>query len=225
MSFLEVRHLEKSFGLTQALRDVSFVIERCEGVVFVGPNGAGKSTLLNCLVGIHRLDSGEILCEVPKCRFGVLVQQNFLYDELTGAENLQLYAELYGVPDKEQIIKQLLERFGLSGHAEKKVKEYSQGMLKRISIARTVLHQPDILILDEPFANLDRHGREVLFRTIEDAKIRGSSVLIASHDGEVIERLADRVFFLEHGIITKELLASEQGSETLRAASQVLAAN
>jgi len=176
-------------------------------VLLMGANGAGKSTLLQCLCGLLRPDSGSIQCEnesgqrvlLREVSLGVVLTQSLLYEQLTAEENLRLFGILHGLDNLSTRIASLIEQVNLGQHRRKRVLEYSQGMVKRLSIAAAVMHDPALLLLDEPFSNLDEDGREMLFGILETHQQRGGAVVLASHDRSVVERLSCRVLTLHNG--------------------------
>jgi heme exporter protein A len=189
-----------------ALRNVSLRVEDGERVLLLGPNGAGKSTLLRACAGLVRPAQGSILIRGLPSRkarglLGVVAHTTYLYDELTGLENLRLYGELYGVANPDQRALELLERVGLRRAANSPVGHLSRGQQQRVSIARAFLHEPPIVLLDEPDTSLDLDAFELL------AELAGAgqrTVLMASHDVAAGLRLASRVLVLAGGRIVDE---------------------
>ncbi len=209
MSLITVEKLSKSFGTTLALRDISFQVKSGEALLFLGANGAGKSTLLSCLAGITKPDRGRISYH-EKCLFGVLLIDSFLYTELTGLENLLLYADLYQLPDPRNQALRCLKQMGLEHHRQKKVCDYTPGMLKRLSFGRTILHNPQVLILDEPFAHLDREGRDIVLSMLMQYRAEKRTLLIAAHDEELIAHDEFRQLHLDQGKVTEETFPQQQ---------------
>jgi heme ABC exporter ATP-binding subunit CcmA len=189
-----------------ALRDVSLHVESGQRVLLLGPNGAGKSTLLRVCAGLVRPAQGRVLIRGLPSRkarglLGVVAHTTYLYDELTALENLRLYAELHRVDDVDQRVLELLDRVGLRRAADSPVGHLSRGQQQRVSIARAFLHDPPIVLLDEPDTSLDLDAFELL---AELAGAGDRSVLMASHDVAAGLRLANRVVVLAGGCIVDE---------------------
>ncbi|GAC1315759.1 MAG: ABC transporter ATP-binding protein [Chloroflexota bacterium] len=186
-----------------ALRDITLDIELEQRLLLAGPNGAGKSTLLRVFAGLTRPTSGTVaVMDQPvaraRPRVGVVAHATYLYDELTARENLRLYAELYGVLDPPARADELLAQLGLSHLGDQRVGALSRGQQQRVALARAVVHEPQILLLDEPDTGLDRAGIEML---VDLACIPGRTVLVTTHDLAHGAQLADRVAVLAHGQI------------------------
>lgn len=202
------RKLSRRFGHTLALRGVDLTIPPGELVVLFGPNGAGKTTLLRLLCGLLRPSSGDVLVmglstrrepEKARRRLGYIAHASFLYRGLTARENLAFYARLYAVPGPAGRIAALLERVGLTTRASDPVRTYSRGMLQRLSIARALLHEPDILFLDEPYTGLDREASAILGTVLQETRSRKGTILMVTHDLERGLSLASRVLLLSRG--------------------------
>ena len=188
MHAVEAERVCRSFGGRAVLREVSFSVGRGERFALLGPNGAGKSTLLRIVAGLLRQDSGVVrvdgvdVLEEPlkaKRRIGMVAHEPWLYPELTAEENLRFYAGIYGVG--EERVRELLEEVGLLNHARRQVAGFSRGMKQRLSIARALLHDPRVLLLDEPSSGLDAAGRAWLRSQLEELSRRGTAMLIATH--------------------------------------------
>ncbi|MBV9357013.1 MAG: ABC transporter ATP-binding protein [Chloroflexi bacterium] len=189
-----------------ALRNVSLRVEDGERVLLLGPNGAGKSSLLRVCAGLVSPARGSILIRGLPSRkarglLGVVAHTTYLYDELTALENLRLYGELYGIANPERRALELLERVALRRAADSPVGHFSRGQQQRVSIARAFLHDPPIVLLDEPDTSLDLDAFELL---AELAGARDRTVLMASHDVAAGLRLASRVLVLAGGCIVDE---------------------
>ncbi len=189
-----------------ALRNVSLHVEDGERVLLLGPNGAGKSTLLRVCAGLVRPAQGSILIRGLPSRkarglLGVVAHTTYLYDELTALENLRLYGELYRIANPDRRALELLERVGLRRAADSPIGHLSRGQQQRVSIARAFLHDPTIVLLDEPDTSLDLDAFELL---AELASAGDRTVLIASHDVAAGLRLASRVLVLAGGCIVDE---------------------
>jgi heme exporter protein A len=207
---LETKALGVSFGSRVALRDVGISIRRGEVLALFGPNGAGKTTLLRILSTLLRPTRGHALLEgldlssrrlrvEARRRIGFLSHQTMLYDRLTAMENLLFYARMYRVPSPESRCLRLLQEVGLSGREEDLAGEYSRGMQQRLAIARALIHDPELLLLDEPFSGLDPQASAFLFRLLQDLRARGKTLVFTSHDLEAGLSLCHRAAILVRG--------------------------
>ena len=186
---VETRALTKTFGVTPVLRDVSVQLREGGCALLVGANGSGKSTLLRILAGLSQPTSGEVMVfgensrglGVARRRIGMLSHQSWLYPNLTARENLEFYAELYGLPNRAGLATKWVEAVRLGASADERVREFSRGMEQRLSIARTMMTQPDLLLLDEPFASLDPDGVAIVSELIRAALARGCAAMITAH--------------------------------------------
>ncbi|MFA4646272.1 ABC transporter ATP-binding protein [Pyrococcus kukulkanii] len=201
MYAIEVANLVKRYGDFEALKGVTLRIKENEIFALLGPNGAGKTTLLRIIAEGLSYDSGEVKVFGRKLsrealRFiGYVPQEDILYNLLTVEENLQFYADLFDAPAER--IDDLIERFSLP--RKKKVRELSGGFRKRLSIAVTLLHDPRIIILDEPSTGLDVPSRRELWRIIRELKEEGKTIILATHYMEEAEALSDRVAIMNEG--------------------------
>ena len=207
---VEVKSLTKSFGGRLALKGVDLVVGEGEFLTILGPNGAGKTTLLQILATVSRASSGKIRIgglEVGKesteirRRIGYVSHQTLLFDDLTAYENLKFYARMYDVPDLDRRIHSLAEKMGLSPRLHQLVRTLSRGTQQRLSIVRALLHNPSVLLLDEPETGLDQHATAMLGEVL-DAGTR--TVIMSSHRLEHGLELGDRVVILASGRITYE---------------------
>ena len=176
---IRARGLERRFGEKRVLAGVDLDVERGGFVLVTGPNGSGKTTLLRLVAGLLAPTAGALDVAVERGRVGFLAHEALVYRELTALENLQLYARLYRV-DPERI-GMLLERFGLWEARDERAGAYSRGMLQRLALCRTLLHEPDLLLLDEPFNALDAEGVELLDRQLGELR-PDRTFLVATHD-------------------------------------------
>ena len=176
---IRAQGLEKRFGDKRVLAGVELDVERGGFVVVTGPNGSGKTTLLRLVAGLLAPTAGSLEVAVERGRVGFLAHEPLVYRELTALENLQLYARLYRV-DPERI-GMLLERFGLWDARTERAGSYSRGMLQRLALCRALLHEPELLLLDEPFNALDADGAELLDRELAELR-PGRTFLVATHD-------------------------------------------
>jgi heme exporter protein A len=196
----------KYFGDYPAIRDVSFRLPQSECLALIGRNGAGKTTLLRMLGGFSRPAKGAIQIAGTNPRetatrkaIGIIGHGISVYDELSALENLRLFAKIYELPDAEKRAAELLERVGLWRVREGLVREFSRGMRQRLAIARAFLHQPTVLLLDEPFTSLDDRAIAVLQSLLAEAAGRGASIVMSTHQIREAMELATRVVLLERG--------------------------
>ena len=207
-----IENLKKSYGSTEAVKDVSFQVEPGEIFGLLGPNGAGKTTTIRCLCTLAKPDAGKIevggisVLENPRLarrKLGYVAQEVALDKVLTGRELLKLQAALYHLP-KEAIegrVNQLIQLLGLESHAEQKTGSYSGGLRKRLDLAAGLLHQPEVLVLDEPTVGLDIESRFVVWDFLRKLKDAGTTVLITSHYLEEIDALADNLAIIDKGLV------------------------
>jgi ABC-type multidrug transport system ATPase subunit len=181
---IRARDLQKRFGDKRVLR--GFDLDVAEGgfLLVTGPNGAGKTTLLRLLAGLAAPSAGELEVAPERGRIGFLAHEPLVYRELTALENLDLYGRLYRVPERRERTGMLLERFGLWEARNERAGTYSRGMLQRLALCRTFLHDPDLLLLDEPFDGLDADGAELLHAEL--AERSDATALVATHDPEAL---------------------------------------
>ena len=183
--------LEKRYGTRAVLRDVSFAVEPGGVLVVTGPNGAGKTTLLRLLVGLAAPTRGLLEVGVDRRRVGFLGHEPLVYRELSALENLDLYGRLYRVRERRERIGMLLERFGLWDARHDRVSAYSRGMTQRLAVCRALLHQPELVVLDEPHSALDAAGAALLDEELSTLTASGGHTLVvATHDPERLGRLA-----------------------------------
>ncbi|MDW8480237.1 MAG: ABC transporter ATP-binding protein [Xanthomonadales bacterium] len=203
-----LRDVSKRFGAVTALAGLSLEVPR--GLVFalLGPNGAGKTTTIRLILGLISPDAGEleVLGGSPRDpairrRIGLAPQTIALYGELSARENLALFAALGGVPARVAAprIEALLARTGLAERAREPVARFSGGMQRRLNLAAALVHDPELIVLDEPTAGVDPQSREAIFELIRELRREGRSVLFSTHYLEEAERLADRVAIVDHG--------------------------
>ncbi|MDY6931706.1 MAG: heme ABC exporter ATP-binding protein CcmA [Halobacteriota archaeon] len=225
-NMIEIRDVTKKFGTNTVLDGVSLQIQKGDSFALIGPNGAGKTTLVRILSTLSNPNSGTIIIngfdinedqENVRGQIGVISHNTFLYEDLTAQENLEFYAELYsiGKEEAEEKIDQLLRKVNLRLRAHDIVGTFSRGMKQRLAIARMVLHDPNILILDEPSTGLDVKSRNIFYEIVKDLHSTGKTVLLATHDLKELEILCDKLAIMNGGKILLsgevEKIKEEQG--------------
>jgi len=207
---LEIRHLRKTFGPLVAVDDVSFSVEPGQLVGLLGPNGAGKTTTVSIVAGLVAADSGDVLVggkpmsgdtDPLKRKIGLVPQDLALYDELTAQDNLRFFGALYSLSGAalKNAMTSALTLVGLADRARERVKTFSGGMKRRLNLAAGLLHDPDVLLLDEPTVGVDPQSRNAIFDNLEELKRRGKALLYTTHYMEEAERLADRIVVIDSG--------------------------
>ena len=205
---IETRALVKAYGLLPVLRKIDIGVERGEFVALLGPNGSGKSTLLRLLCGLSKPTAGSITVggwDVPeeiaavRAQIGLVSHKPLLYENLTARENLRFFARLYDLDDIDGRIARGLERVGLVKRGHDLVRTYSRGMLQRLSIARALIHDPDVLLLDEPHTGLDQDASATLDRLLLDAYAEGRTIVMTTHELDRAQRIAGRCLILSRG--------------------------
>ena len=210
-----IKNLKKSYGDILAVKDISFTVKQGEIFGLLGPNGAGKTTTIRCLCTLAKPDDGKIevsgisAIDNPKAtrqRLGYVAQEVAIDKVLTGKELLQLQAALYHLPKAaaKQRIEQLLGVLGLQDYANKQAGTYSGGIRKRFDLAAGLLHQPEVLVLDEPTVGLDIESRRIVWDFLRELKASGTTVLITSHYLEEIDALADSLAIIDRGLVIAE---------------------
>lgn len=179
----------KRFGDKKVLAKLSFSLQEGGFLLVTGPNGAGKSTLLRMCAGLMSPTSGSLDVHVEREELGYLGHEPLLYRELTAHENLALFARLYRVARSDERIRELLERFGMWGERDNRVSTYSRGMTQRVALCRVLLHEPRLLVLDEPYTALDAAGSELLDSVLAERRGR-HTFLVSTHDPDRIASLA-----------------------------------
>jgi len=186
---IRARALEKRYGRRRALKPVDLELERGSFLVVTGANGSGKTTLLRLVAGLAAPTRGELTVDASRGELGFVGHEPLLYRDLTALENLDLYGRLYRVAERRERIGMLLERFGLWDVRAERVASYSRGMTQRLALCRALLHEPPLLVLDEPFTALDTEGAELLDRQL--AELTGAAtILLSTHDPGRVEPLA-----------------------------------
>ncbi len=212
---ITIKNLQKSYGQVQALKNISFQVEAGEIFGLLGPNGAGKTTTIRCLTTLTKADAGEILIgdisamtqpKIVRRKLGYVAQEVALDKVLTGRELLNLQASLYHLPSQiaKVRIDTLIELLGLQEYCDRLTGSYSGGIRKRLDLAAGLLHQPQVLVLDEPTVGLDIESRMIIWDFLRQLKEAGTTVLITSHYLEEIDVLADRLAIIDQGEVIAE---------------------
>jgi ABC-type multidrug transport system ATPase subunit len=183
------RRVEKRYGSRRALAPVDIAVERGGFLVVTGPNGSGKTTLLRLVAGLAAPTGGSLEVDADRGTLGYLGHEPLLYRDLTALENLDLYGRLYRVPERRERIGMLLERHGLWEVRNERVGSYSRGMTQRLALCRALLHDPSLLVLDEPFTALDAEGAELLDRQLADVAGE-ATIVLATHEPDRVAPLA-----------------------------------
>jgi heme exporter protein A len=186
---IHARGLAKRYGTKRIFAGLDLDVERGGFVVVTGPNGSGKTTLLRLVAGLVLPSAGELEVNVERAQLGFLAHEALVYRELTALENLDLYGRLYRVAERRERIGMLLERFDLWDARNERTGSFSRGMLQRLALCRTFLHEPTLLLLDEPFSALDTEGAELLERELA-ARRGAATFLVATHDAKRLAPLA-----------------------------------
>ena len=223
---IEIKGLIKAFGSRLVLRGITLHVDAGEFVTLVGPNGAGKTTLIRILATLSRPSAGRVLlggCDlnedpmVVRRMIGLVSHRTLLYDDLSGEQNLLFYAQLYDVARPKTRAEELLRQVGLWGRQHDPVSTYSRGMQQRLAIARALLHNPPVLLLDEPDAGLDRQAAATLGVLLRQTDLGQRTVLMTTHNLEYAAAWGERVAILVNGQIAFQTNRSETDLTTLRA--------
>ena len=207
---IEIKQLSKVYGFLPVLKQVDVTIHHSEFVALLGPNGSGKSTLLRLITGLSKPTTGHIRVggwEIPaealavRSQIGLVSHKALLYDNLTARENLLFFGRLYNLQSDtmQGRIDRLLAQVGLSKRGDSLVRTFSRGMQQRLSIARSLLHDPDVLLFDEPYTGLDQDAGTVLDDLLREAHQEGRTILMTTHQLERAARLAQRTLILNRG--------------------------
>jgi heme exporter protein A len=215
---IEVRKLTKRFGLKTVLRGVDFNVEQGEFVALLGPNGAGKTTFLRILASLSRPSLGDVRvagyrlpaqASAVRRRLGVVSHLPLLYGDLTAEENLRFYGRMYGVLELSQRVDEVLQLVGLAARRRDLVRTFSRGMQQRLAIGRAVLHDPDVMLFDEPHTGLDQDASVMLDGVLREVAARGRTVVMTSHDLARASDLASRFDVISRGTIVASLPRGE----------------
>ena len=209
MSILKIENLKKSYKDTQAVKNVSFNVEKGDIYGVLGPNGAGKSTTINSIVGFIKPDSGSIVFEDKysinewKRNIGYIPQELAIYPDLTAEENVSFFCSLYGFSGKE--LKERTERAlvftGLENYRKKKASEFSGGMKRRLNIAAAIAHGPKLVIMDEPTVGIDPRLRNHILESVKKLNQEGTSIIYTTHYMEEVEELCNKIIIIDHGSV------------------------
>ncbi len=202
---IAVSNVVKQFGRFAALRGVTAEFDSGRFHAILGDNGAGKTTLLRAIAGLAHPTRGEvsIFGQTPKtaCRdIGYMAHPSLLYDEMSGMENLRYFARLYGI-EGDARCEEVIRSVGLDPSLTRAVGQYSQGMRQRMSLARAILHDPKILLLDEPFSNVDVHSAREMVRLLKTMRDSGKTIFVVTHQALLLEGVADEFIWMESGQI------------------------
>lgn len=221
---IEVRQLYKRFGLKTVLRGLEFNVAQGEFVALLGPNGAGKTTFLRILASLSRPALGQVRVagyQLPqhaaavRRRLGVVSHLPLLYGDLTAEENLAFYGRMYGVESLEKRVLQVLDLVGLASRRRDLVRTFSRGMQQRLAIGRAVLHDPDVMLFDEPHTGLDQQACQMLDNVLREVAARGRTVVMTSHDLARAAGLATRFDILSQGKIIASVQAADLAQDAL----------
>jgi len=221
---IKVHRLVKRFGAKTVLRGLDFEVKQGEFVALLGPNGAGKTTFLRILASLSRPTLGEVSVSgyalpsqaaAVRARLGVVTHQPLLYGDLTAEENLRFYGRMYGIPEINQKINEVIEILGLTLRRADLVRTFSRGMQQRLAIGRAILHDPEVMLFDEPHTGLDQDACDMLDRLLRDVAGRGRTVVMTSHDLARVENLATRFDVLARGVIAASTVRVNLGKYNL----------
>ncbi len=203
-----LENVSKKLGGRQVLNKVSFTIETGDIFGYLGPNGAGKTTTIRILLGLMTPNSGRVTVlgknvsvDENRRKIGFVLETDGLYDQMTAQDNLAFFGRLYGVVQPADRIREILQLVRLSDRAKDKVAAYSKGMRQRLALARAMIHNPDILVLDEPTAGVDPTGQVEVRQIILDMASRGKTVFFSSHNLDEVQRICNRIALINRGVI------------------------
>ena len=221
---ITVHKLVKRFGSKTVLRGLDFDVRRGEFVALLGPNGAGKTTFLRILASLSRPNLGTVQVAgytLPaqagevRARLGVVTHLPLLYGALSAEENLQFYGSMYGIKELNRRVQEVLEMIGLALRRRDLVRTFSRGMQQRLAIGRAILHDPEVVLFDEPHTGLDQDACDMLDTLLRDVAGRGRTVVMTSHDLARVEDLATRFDVLSRGVISASTRRDDLGKKNL----------
>lgn len=221
---IKIHKLVKRFGSKTVLRGLDLEVQPGEFVALLGPNGAGKTTFLRILASLSRPTLGAVQvagyslpaqAAAVRSRLGVVTHQPLLYGDLTAEENLQFYGRMYGVIRLNPRLEEVLDLVGLAGRRHDLVRTFSRGMQQRLAIGRAILHDPEVMLFDEPHTGLDQDACDMLDKLLKDVAGRGRTVVMTSHDLARVESLATRFDVLSRGVIAATIKRAEMGQYNL----------
>ncbi len=221
---IRVKKLIKRFGSKTVLNGLNFSVEEGEFVALIGPNGAGKTTFLRILASLSRPSAGLLQvagCQLPqdaakvRQKLGFVSHQPLLYDNLTATENLKFYGKIYNLSNMDTRIAEVLGTVGLTARQKDLVRTYSRGMQQRLAIARAILHDPSVILFDEPYTGLDQDAAAMLDTVLRSVAAQGRTVVMTSHDLARVEELASRFDILSRGKIAASAQHKDLKNENL----------
>jgi heme ABC exporter ATP-binding subunit CcmA len=224
-----ISNLKKSYAIKPVLRGVQLTLPAGQRLALLGANGAGKTTLLRILAGLAKPDAGTVSIFGLDCKddaqqirslVGLVAHQPYLYEELTALENLLFFARMYNVTHAKERAHDLLRRVGVEKRAHDRVQALSRGLVQRVAWARSLLHSPRLLLLDEPDTGLDQDGTVLIDSLLAEHSQQGGSVVFTTHQLERALQLADSVVVLGHGRVAYQAATTNLDLETLRSACQ-----
>jgi len=206
---ISIENIKKTLGKQEILKGISFNVETGDIFGYLGPNGAGKTTTIRILLGLFRADSGklEILGQDIKLsetrrKIGFVLDADGLYDNMTAEENMEYYARIYGLSEADKRICELLNMVNLENRAKDRINSYSKGMRQRLALARAMVHDPDILVLDEPTSGVDPSGQiEIRQIMIDMAHEKNKTIFLSSHNLDEVQRICNRIALIDRGEI------------------------
>lgn len=205
---ISFEHINKSIGEREILKDVIFVVRQADIFGFLGPNGAGKTTSIRVALGLLKPTSGKISVfgrdpadSKTRRKIGFVLDVDGLYNEMTAYDNLAYYAQIYRTSNPSEKINENMKVAGLAERLNDKVGSYSKGMRQRLSLARTLLHDPELLVLDEPTAGVDPTGQIEIRQTLLDMKHQGKTIFFSSHNLDEVQRICNRIALIDNGEI------------------------